>query len=96
MIICMSHPYRSYLFPDECIILENKTLCYETPGCAWCSHDSWNGMYHCIKIKDDEDCINKIVNDCIKTVRCNYCIFHIYSSLFCYKSLFSSFKIFGI
>jgi hypothetical protein len=57
MIICMSQPYRSYLFPDECIILENKTLCYETPGCAWCSHDSWNGMYHCIKIKDDEDCI---------------------------------------
>jgi hypothetical protein len=96
MIICNSLPFRSHLFPDECNSLNNKISCNKYPGCAWCTHYGWNSIYNCIKIKDDTDCINQIVNDCIKVVRCNYCIFNVYATWFCYKSLFSEFKIYGI
>jgi len=89
--------FEPYMNPNNrCYPLEGKETCNKTKGCAWCSDNGWDGIYRCYEIEDDNDCITKVATDCVKATRCYYCIYHLYASQTCYKSLYSKKKLYGI
>lgn len=96
IIITKCYPFESYMYPNNCNIIRDKIACNKEPGCGWCSNNGWDGIYECIQTKDDDDCNNGIAQDCIRSTRCYYCIFNIYATDYCFKSLYSPYKIYNI
>jgi hypothetical protein len=91
-----SFPVDPLLYPNNCTRLSYKNDCNKKPGCGWCSDNGWDGIYRCIETIDDNDCIIGIVNDCIRSTRCYYCIFNIYATDYCFKSLYSPYKLYNL
>lgn len=92
-VICI----ENNIYYDErniCSNFRDKLSCNKEPGCGWCNNESWHGIYKCIQMNDDIDCIERVAVDCVRSTRCYYCIFNIYAHNFCFKSLFSPNKIY--